>query len=63
MSENKHYLWIDYHSVDGGVNNLQSVKICTYGVPGYLKCFTSKQDKAILYAKSWAKKNNLSIDS
>ena len=63
ITENKkqeYYLLVDYISYGGGVNNYQRAKLVPVGMAwGFLKCFTSRIDKAESYAKSYAKSNNL----
>jgi len=58
----KAYLFINYVNYKGGVNNLQVAKIVLSGERGsYLKCFTSKVDKAEKRAVAWVKKNKINL--
>lgn len=44
---------IKYHSVSGGVNNLQTASIYLNGL--LIKAFSSRKNKAILYAERFSK--------
>jgi hypothetical protein len=60
-TESKYWLAVDYISYGGGTNNLQRARIMVSGMGGYIKLFTSGNDKAEERAKRWAKKNNINL--
>lgn len=62
MKNDNLYTLVSYHSVNGGINNLQVVKVVKptthAGLLQTLKVFTSKKHKAMERAERFMKINN-----
>ena len=51
-----YHIIIQYHSVSGGTNNLQTATIYKDG--SQIKTFSSRKNRAILYAEKYSEKLN-----
>ena len=62
VTKREYYLLVDYISWRGGTYNVQRARIVPVGMaPGFIKQFHSEIDKAESRAKSWCKKNNITL--
>jgi hypothetical protein len=62
MKKQECYLLVDYIHWKGGTYNVQRARIVPVGNAwGYIKMFTSEQDKAKSRAEAWARKNNIEL--